>query len=128
MNGAYCLLINCRKTQSIDIGRLGAIEFAKGFYIYVGSALNGIEKRISRHLRKEKRRFWHIDYFLSNRYVNVDSIYCLKSNKKMECNIAVKVNSIAKSINGFGSSDCKCRSHLFFTCDWNRGWENFLFT
>ncbi len=128
MKGVYCLLINCRKTQLMHIGRLGAIEFEKGFYLYVGSALNGIEKRISRHLKKKKKRFWHIDYFLSNEYVNIDHIYCLESDKKMECNIALRVNSLTKSIKGFGSSDCKCRSHLFFTHDWKKGWENFLFS
>ena len=128
MKGVYCLLINCRKTQSIRIGRLGVIHFPKGFYLYIGSALNGIEKRVSRHLKKRKNKFWHIDYFLSSRNVNIDYVYSLESNKKMECNIAEKVGTIAKALAGFGSSDCKCRSHLFFVREWKRGWENFLFT
>ena len=128
MKGVYCLLINCRKTQSIRIGRLGVIHFPKGFYLYIGSALNGIEKRVSRHLKKRKNKFWHIDYFLSSRNVNIDYVYSLESDKKMECNIAEKVGTVAKSLMGFGSSDCKCRSHLFFVRERKRGWENFLFT
>ena len=128
MKGVYCLLINCRKTQSIRIGRLGVIHFPKGFYLYIGSALNGIEKRVSRHLKKRKNKFWHIDYFLSSRNVNIDYVYSLESNKKMECNIAEKVGTVAKSLMGFGSSDCKCRSHLFFVRERKRGWKNFLLT
>lgn len=127
MKGVYCLLINCRKSQSIRIGKFGIIDFTKGFYLYIGSALNGIEKRVSRHLGRKKNNFWHIDYFLSNRYVNIDCVYCLESNKKMECNIAEKAGTIAKPVMGFGSSDCKCKSHLFFVCDRKRCWGNFLF-
>jgi Uri superfamily endonuclease len=113
MKGVYCLLINCSKSQKLRIGRLGVIDFTKGFYLYIGSALNGIEKRVSRHLRKRKNKFWHIDYFLSSRYVYIDHVYCLESNKKIECDIAEKVEAIAEPVSGFGSSDCKCRSHLF---------------
>ncbi len=30
----------------------------------VGRALNGLEERINRHLRRNKRDSWHIDYLL----------------------------------------------------------------
>ena len=128
MKGTYCLLIKCRRSQSIQIGKLGVIDFVKGFYLYVGSALNGIQRRVSRHLKKEKSKFWHIDYFLSKRYVNIDQVYCLESDEKIECHIAEKVGAIAEPVLGFGSSDCRCRSHLFFVCERKEGWENFLFT
>jgi Uri superfamily endonuclease len=126
MKGIYFLLINCKRSQSIQIGKLGLIDFTRGFYLYIGSALNGIGRRVSRHLRVKKNNFWHIDYLLSKRYVNIEKVYCLESDKKIECQIAEKLGGAAESIEGFGSSDCRCRSHLFFLGDWKRGWENFL--
>ena len=106
--------MECRKQQLISVGKLGKINFKKGFYLYVGSALGGIGKRISRHLGKRKRNFWHIDYFLSNPHVSIDFIYCIESSKKIECDIAKRVDTIGTPVRGFGSSDCKCESHLFF--------------
>jgi len=127
MKGVYCLLISCRKPQSIRIGKLGVINFRKGFYLYVGSALNGIEGRVSRHLRSKKRKFWHIDYFLSNKYVNVDYVYCIETEKKIECDIAKKVRTTAKPVMRFGSSDCRCGSHLFFVYNREQKRNNFVF-
>jgi len=127
VKGVYCLLINCRKQQSIRIGNLGIINFRKGFYLYVGSAQNSIEGRVSRHLRSKKRKFWHIDYFLSNKYVNIDHVYCIAAKKKMECNIAKKVRAAAQPVMKFGSSDCRCGSHLFFVNNQERNLTDFLF-
>ncbi len=127
MKGAYCLLINCGRSQSIQIGKLGVIDFARGFYMYVGSALNGIGRRLLRHLRNEKNKFWHIDYLLTNRYVNIEQVYYIESDKKIECQIAEKVGTMAESVEGFGSSDCRCRSHLFFVGNRRAEWKNFLF-
>jgi len=76
--------------------------------------MGGIEKRVSRHLGKRKKNFWHIDYFLSSSYVSIDCVYCIKSSKKIECDIAMKMKAIGSTVSGFGSSDCKCESHLFF--------------
>jgi Uri superfamily endonuclease len=126
IKGTYCLLINCGRPQSIQIGKLGVIDFTRGFYLYIGSALSGIGRRVSRHLRNEKNKFWHIDYFLMSRHVNIEQIFCIESDKKIECRIAKKVGTIAESVEGFGSSDCRCRSHLFFLGDQEVGWENFL--
>ena len=56
MKGTYCLIINLNNTSKIKIGKkLGKIEFDKGYYVYVGSAMNSLESRINRHLSDEKR-------------------------------------------------------------------------
>jgi len=52
MDGVYVLLIWVKK-RKIRIGKLGPLEFARGFYFYVGRALNGLEKRIKRHLEEK---------------------------------------------------------------------------
>ena len=112
MKGSYILVIKLKEKKSIQIGKLGKIIFDKGFYVYVGSALNGLEQRINRHLRKNKKKHWHIDYFLE--FANIVDIFYKESQTKDECNIAIELDKYLSSIPGFGCSDCKCKSHLFF--------------
>ena len=112
MKGCYVLLIELKKNQDIDIGKLGNISFRKGFYIYIGSAMNGLENRIERHLRKDKKFHWHIDYFLEK--TKILQIFYKENNKKEECKIAEIFNQNFFSIPNFGCSDCSCKSHLFY--------------
>jgi adenylylsulfate kinase len=97
----------------VNVGALGNLNFEKGIYAYVGSAKKGLSKRIQRHLRKYKRKFWHIDYLLENESVKIFEIFYKEAEKPFECKLAEKINEIGVPINGFGSSDCKCGSHLF---------------
>lgn len=112
MKGSYILLIKLEQNISIDIGKLGKLDFFKGFYVYVGSALNGLESRINRHLRKNKNIYWHIDYLLN--YVKIFDIYYFETSVKDECIIANNFEKKLHNVNDFGSSDCKCKSHLFY--------------
>ena len=114
MVGSYCILVNCGKSRLLKIGRLRKIKFKKGYYLYVGSALKSIEKRVCRHLRDSKKIFWHIDYLLAADRVKIDSVYYVENNKKLECAISEKIKVIAIPVDGFGSSDCNCKSHLFY--------------
>lgn len=113
MKGTYLLLIELGEETKMKIGALGRIEFKKGKYAYIGSALNNLEKRIKRHLRKKKKKHWHIDYFLDNKNAKIKRVYFIPSSKRMECKLARKIAKIGKGIKGFGCSDCDCKSHLF---------------
>ncbi len=113
MKGSYCLIIEVLKDCEIIIGKLGKIKLYNGLYVYIGSALNNLEKRVKRHISKEKRRFWHIDYLLENENARVAGVYLKVSDKKEECEIAKKAARYGEPITGFGCSDCKCESHLF---------------
>ena len=113
VKGVYLLLINMEKTSTIKIGSLGLIKFEKGNYAYVGSAQNGVDSRIMRHLSKNKKKFWHIDYLLTNKSAKVTSIFYRKGSKSEECILANKVSLAGMPIERFGSSDCKCDAHLF---------------
>ena len=113
MKGSYILLIEVENDREIEFRKLGKIRFKKGFYAYVGSALNGIEARVKRHLRKEKRLWWHIDYLLSEAVIR--EVICVESDRREECSIARNLEKQFDSIKGFGCSDCKCPSHLFFS-------------
>ncbi|HDO20376.1 MAG TPA: DUF123 domain-containing protein, partial [Candidatus Bathyarchaeota archaeon] len=87
--------------------------FDHGIYVYVGSAQNSLEKRIARHFRKKKKKFWHIDYLLENENVKIITVLYKIAPRREECRIAKEINNIGSPIKGFGSSDCKCKSHLF---------------
>ena len=112
MKGSYILLINIKEYKKIQIGKLGNIFFKKGNYAYVGSGLNNLEKRIQRHFSSEKKMHWHIDYFL--KHSKILKVFYRESNKKEECKIANFLNKKFNFIPNFGSTDCKCKSHLFY--------------
>ena len=111
LKGIYTLIIALDKPRTITIGKRGKISFAPGYYAYVGSALNGLGARISRHLKENKVLYWHIDYFLQKARV-VEIIYCA-SERNEECVIASQLAQKLNPVPHFGSSDCHCHSHLF---------------
>jgi len=117
MEGTYTILIKIQNNSIIRIGKLGKINFKKGFYAYVGSALNGLENRVNRHLRKEKKLWWHIDYLLEKAEI-VEVIYA-ETDSKFECKIARNLYENSEFIKKFGCSDCKCKSHLFYSRDFD---------
>lgn len=111
----YNLIIKLSGDKKIKIGRLGVFVFPKGFYVYTGSAQNGLEKRINRHLSRNKKFHWHIDYLLS--YAKVIRVIRHIGVKNDEC----KLNSVTGLSDGatpvvrkFGSSDCNCLTHLYY--------------
>ena len=113
MKGIYCLIINVRKNISLEVGSLSEIEFEKGSYIYVGSAQNSIEKRVGRHFKQNKKKYWHIDYLLADKNVKIEKYLHKKAGKKEECKIASFLMLFEEPIKKFGCSDCNCKSHLF---------------
>ena len=102
--------------MDIVVGKLGNILFQPGCYCYMGSALNGLKGRLARHLRHEKKMWWHIDYLLKRADV-VEVVWAL-SSVRLECRIAGALRSQGvESIPSFGASDCRCISHLFYQGD-----------
>ncbi len=112
MKGSYILIVELKNDSIISVGKKGEERFNKGYYIYVGSALNGLDQRIQRHLRKQKKIHWHIDYLLKHAVV-IDVFY-KESKVREECNIAKKLDGQLFLIPGFGCTDCRCKSHLFY--------------
>jgi len=113
MKGIYILLIKINKNIQEKIGSLGRIKFDKGTYVYIGSAQNNLEKRISRHLSRNKKKFWHIDYLLNNTAVKILKIFYKRAGRPEECKIAKNLSKSSHFIPNFGCSDCNCKSHLF---------------
>ncbi len=114
LRGAYVLVVEIIKTISVNIGALGLLTFPSGLYAYAGSAQNNLELRVKRHRSREKRLFWHIDYLLNNDEAKVIRVYSVQGDRTEECKIASTLAENAAPIVGFGSSDCHCKSHLFY--------------
>lgn len=113
MKGSYCLIIKLDKKKTIRIGKkLGEIQFKKGHYVYVGSAMNSLESRINRHLSDEKKLHWHVDYLLENAEIT-DVIYN-ESTQKIECELSKCISNETNGVKDFGCSDCSCESHLYY--------------
>ncbi|MCX6153467.1 MAG: GIY-YIG nuclease family protein [Candidatus Kapabacteria bacterium] len=114
--GAYQIHIKISRRIKILIGAFGIYNLEKGYYIYTGSAMKNLSQRIDRHKRAEKKIHWHIDYLLSNKYVQVIKIDSFPSETRMECELNQNIANqagISFPIAGFGSSDCKtCMAHL----------------
>lgn len=112
MKGAYILLIYLGANLRIKIGSLGFLMFRKGYYCYIGSARGpgGIEARIGRHMRREKKIRWHIDYLL--KHAEIKEAYY--STEMDEISIVMSFAENFHGIEGFGSSDSHMKSHLFF--------------
>lgn len=115
--GTYALIFRSESTESIQVGRQGQSTLQPGYYIYVGSAFGpgGVQARVSRHLRTDKRKHWHIDFLRD--YVSPVEVWISYKAEHLEHEWAGFLFEMPGSIpvQGFGSSDCKCYSHLFFT-------------
>ncbi len=107
---SYFVILRLDEDKEIEVGRLGVIEFKKGFYIYCGSAKRGFYKRLRRHFSKKKKLWWHIDYLSME--ANAIEAYRCKADEHELSNLASKFYDWIK---GFGSSDCKCYSHLYYS-------------
>lgn len=115
-SGAYQLLIYVGRTCHLRVGRLGRGEVARGWYVYSGSARGGLGARVARHLRRHKKRHWHIDYLLARPEVRVAAVRFRTGPDAHECSLhqALACRGGRPVWPGFGSSDCRrgCRSHL----------------
>ncbi len=115
--GTYALLLRLLRPTVVGVGRLGRFHLAAGWYVYVGSALGpgGLAARVGRHLRREKRLHWHVDYLLA--VAPVVAVWYAVGRERRECawarSLAARPGAILP-VRGFGASDCHCPAHLFY--------------
>ena len=108
--GCYLIVFRLDKNVKVEVGKLGVINFSKGFYVYIGSAMNSLCDRVKRHLLKEKGKNWHIDY-LAGFFIPVFALL-IPVDRKIECELRNYFKGTP--IKGFGCSDCNCDSHLIY--------------
>ena len=112
--GSYLLVLKWKKEKSLQVGHLKRARFSKGYYVYVGSAMKHLSARLARHKRRQRRLHWHIDYLTQE----AESVVLLpvRSSQRLECDIAQDLSTVMEQgPPGFGSSDCKCPTHLFWS-------------
>jgi len=112
--GIYKLVLKLSKDKEIKIGKLGTFVFSKGFYVYTGSAQNGLEKRIKRHLSSHKKFHWHIDYLLSHAKVIKVFRYVGSTDECRLNSVTGQSAGATMIVKRFGSSDCNCATHLYY--------------
>ena len=115
--GTYSLIFLSAIEKPISIGKLGTLALAPGFYVYIGSAFGpgGLKARIKHHRNPTSRRHWHIDYLapiltLSEIWHTNDQIH----REHHWAEIHSQTKGAVQPLPGFGSSDCRCLSHLFY--------------
>jgi len=114
--GVYCLVLQ-NSPCSVNIGALGTLDFCGGWHVYVGSARGpGGLLRVARHIRYSRHpgdmQRWHIDYILAHPAFSLVSAICASSDDDFECRLAGLIEALP--VAGFGCSDCRCQSHLFY--------------
>lgn len=118
--GTYVLILFLEQDKEIVVGRRmtsSAILFRAGYYAYVGSAHGpgGLRSRINRHLIKDKKPVWHIDY-LRKEAVPVE--VWVNAHERRQEKIwadALIVMKGSHPIENFGNTDDrKSRTHLCY--------------
>jgi len=84
----------------------------------VGSAQKNMLQRITRHLKKEKKLRWHIDYLTTSPDFKIKNCFISVLPKNYECKVVKQLKRsflFSSPVKKFGSSDCTiCHSHLLF--------------
>lgn len=119
LRGVYTLIIRFSRRCKASIGTQRSALVQQGLYLYTGSALGrgstSLESRIRRHLRREKREFWHVDRLLVCKSAKVVSAVLAETTGKVECTVnaaLLKDPKVGVPFRGIGSSDCRCESHF----------------
>ncbi len=113
--GTYTLVIYLSRAQTIRIGALGEFNFPRGYYLYIGSAMNGLAQRIARHVRPDKKMHWHIDYLLA--HAQIKEVWAHQGADRLEClwaQAALALPGARIIVPRFGASDCDCATHLVY--------------
>ncbi len=122
---SYRLLIWLHRPVTVQIGALGRYPLRSGLYGYTGSARRNPMARLRRHLSREKRLRWHIDYLLACGDAEVVDIAVYH---EAECALTQQQGGTVP-VPGMGASDCVagCGSHFRYLGDkpWsgNQGME-----
>jgi len=115
--GTYALILRCSTEESVQIGKLARLQLRRGFYVYVGSAFGpgGVRARVAHHKRLSSRPHWHIDFLRP--HTQLEDVWYSHESISREHEWAQILGALPGAfvpLAAFGSSDCKCRAHLFF--------------
>ena len=104
MKGSYFLVIWLERDKLVQTKKK-SFKLNRGYYVYIGSAMNSLEKRVARHFRKDKKLHWHVDFLLKE--AELLDAYLIPSEERLEEKLSGDVAKFADGIEGFGASDLK---------------------
>ncbi|MFQ5770575.1 MAG: DUF123 domain-containing protein [bacterium] len=115
--GTYILILRLHRDQKVQIGEMGSFEFPSGMYAYVGSAFGpgGLAARLQHHLNRTNQQRWHIDYLRP--VTELEQVLLTEEKTRREHHWAALLHTLSCAtvvVERFGSSDCKCATHLYF--------------
>ncbi|MCD6502712.1 MAG: DUF123 domain-containing protein [Thermoplasmata archaeon] len=117
--GTYILILRVTKSRRVNVGSLGYVTLTPGYYFYVGSGKRGVNHRIRRHFARKKKPHWHIDYVTTAS--DVYPIGYLYVPLFVEEDLARCLSRNLSFLKGFGCSDSRAPSHMFYSDDLKRG-------
>ncbi|MEM3676870.1 MAG: GIY-YIG nuclease family protein [Candidatus Bathyarchaeia archaeon] len=119
LRGVYILVLRLLEGVHVAVGGLGIHRLDPGLYMYVGKGYgrgsSSVEGRLGRHLSKDKKPFWHIDYLTLNPKFKAEAALYASTAELSECRLArmlIEELGAGLAVEGFGSSDCGCKGHL----------------
>jgi Uri superfamily endonuclease len=114
-SGLYVIIMSLRKPVKARVGALGMVMFERGNYLYIGSAMRFLAKRVARHKKRTKPLRWHIDYFRKVSRWEGSLSFIGHSEECELARLAQKAVEGNIAYSRFGSSDCRCPGHLIHT-------------
>jgi Uri superfamily endonuclease len=133
INRLYVVAAWVPRRETIVVGALGPVTFARGWHAYVGSARHGRDARVARHRRAAKPLRWQADYLFSRHPATRAWLF---DTPLAECELATRLCGLrrpeAAAVDGvaavppgavgvivrvgphFGASDCGCAGHLLY--------------
>ena len=115
--GTYVLILASSVFRQIQVGSVGELRVKPGFYAYVGSAFGwgGLVGRLLHHLAIGQHPHWHIDHLRT--VTRLEEIWYSYDDHRREhqwSDLLGRSRGASTPMIGFGASDCRCESHLFF--------------
>ncbi len=133
--GIYLLIVNVEDDCKICTRGRKIFNIRRGLYVYVGSALRGLESRIRRYLEKKFmiRQHWHIDYLLSKcrstiLYILCSSLMNYNLNVRAEILLSFTLSSLKylRPIPGFGATDIRYVNSNLYYIDYEKSLEEII--
>lgn len=133
-SGTYALILHLRRFTKIRIGKLGIRAFDAGYYVYVGSAFGpgGLRGRLSHHLQpiNSLKTHWHIDFLRAQpNGTTLIEIWWTADCQQREhqwADILTSDRRFSIPVEKFGSTDCRCASHLLFQSEELPNFRSFI--
>ena len=115
--GTYGLIFNLESGCRLTVGKLGRFAFPAGWYAYAGSALGpgGLAARLRHHLHIAAHPHWHMDFLRPlGRIAEIWYGHGSSFNEHCWAEILQRMAGTRAVAPGFGSSDCRCKTHLVY--------------